>query len=168
MSTDHIPNQNDELVMVPVPRHLLMRVYAFIAENSHPGVDHERSGEPPSNDERLPRVSGFDWTVDDFLNLRRDNRPSSGRIVKVLDVLSAAPDSEFSTTRLAEAVGLTKGELSGGFSGFSRVCKNLRPGVALDWPIQWNYGPSSTGGQSGETYYWLPAALGERWKESGS
>ena len=154
----------DQLVTVQVPRHLLTAVYAFIAEHdgkaAPPDVVEES---PPHTDTELPRISWQGWTVADFESLVRDRRPSALRIVKVLDVLAADPDTEFPATQLAEATGLTRGELSGGFSGFTRICKTLRSDARLDWPIQWTHGPSARDDQVSETSYYLPAVLAERW-----
>lgn len=160
----------DELVAVQVPRHMLTAVYAYIADQDGRRASRQLGDEPGAGNGGgagdPPRVPGSDWEVQDFTRLLHDRRPSTARMLTVLDVLAAAPNEEFSTSSLASATGLTRGELSGGFSGFTRVCRSLRKGIWLDWPIQWNFGPSSQGGQGRETFYWLPEALAQRWTEA--
>jgi len=163
-STD--TNQNAHFISVPVPAHLVTSVMRFIAEHSEGGARPDEAEEDtPSGDQR-PRLTWREWTADDFGLLLSDPRPSARRIVKVLDVLSATPDTELSTTNLAEATDLSRGELRGGFSGFTRVCKSLRTDARLDWPILWSSGPSNQDGQDQETFYHVPAVVATLWQQA--
>ena len=76
------------------------------------------------------------------------------------------PPKRSSTTRLAAATGLSRGELRGGFSGFSRVCKSLRPGVKMAWPMQWTWGVAEKEGFDSETFYYLSTTFAARWVEA--
>ncbi|WP_298795658.1 hypothetical protein [uncultured Pseudonocardia sp.] len=167
MNTEYTTSAADELVQVSVPRHLLTAVYAFIAEHdqrpSPPGTTDE---EPPEHDENSTPAQQTDWSIEDFKLLLGDPRPSTARVVKVLDVLAGAPEEKFSTTRLGAATGLSRGELRGGFSGFSRVCKSLRPGVQMAWPIQLTWGVAEQEGFDSETFYYLSTTFATRWTKA--
>lgn len=167
MNIEYTPEARDQLVPVSVPRHLLTAVYAFIAEHdqrsSPPGTTDE---DPPMPDDASTAALQTDWSIEDFKLLLGDPRPSTARVVKVLDILAAAPEEKFSTTRLAAATGLSRGELRGGFSGFSRVCKSLRPGVQMAWPIQWTWGVAEQEGFDSETFYYLSTTFAARWIEA--
>jgi len=146
----------EELVSVPVPRSLITEVYALIAERSGQSI-----GSDSSPDE---------WTVEHFQMLIGDTRPSIARIALVLDELAKRPDTAVSTTELAKATHLTRGELRGAFSGFTRVCKMLWPDRDKDiWPMRYSWGPVQDAiDQEGETYYTLRRSYAERWKEARS
>jgi hypothetical protein len=112
------------------------------------------------------RLSWRDWTVHDFKLLISDRRPSSQRIVKVLDILAEQPEVEISLSDLANRTGLSRNELRGAFSGFTRVCKLLRSDVQFDWPIMGRDAPSGRPDQDNETRYCAPATVAERWKNA--
>ena len=90
----------------------------------------------------------------------------SRRIVSVLDILAEQPEVEISLSDLATATGLSRNELRGAFSGFTRVCKLLRTDIQFDWPIMWRDAPSSRPDQDTEIRYHVPAAVAERWKKA--
>jgi hypothetical protein len=108
----------------------------------------------------------WEWTVEDFKLLRHDRRPSTRHMISVFDVLAGQPDVQMSMTDLADAVELTRNELRGAFNGFSHVCKLLRPGDPLGWPISWQHRPSTRPDQGQETFYHVPAAVADRWRSS--
>lgn len=143
-----------DLVPVLVPRGLVEAVHDYVATASEPAGP-------------TPRIGLWLWGVDDFRALRRDLRPSTARIVRILDVLAAAPDTRITGTRLSSVTGLRRGEIRGAFSGFTRVCRTLRADGELDWPVLWEIGPSTRDGQHTEVHYTMPAALARRWHESG-
>lgn len=140
-----------ELVPVLVPRRLLEAVHAYVAS----------AGEP------MPRIPLWLWEVADFRALRHDLRPSTARMITIFDALAAEPDVRISGTRLSSATGLQRGEIRGAFSGFTRVCRTLRAAGELEWPVLWELGPSAQDGQRTEVHYTMPAALAQRWHESG-
>jgi hypothetical protein len=106
------------------------------------------------------------WTVEDLGLLVRDPRTSSQRIAGVLDVLAEKPDVELSTSDLVDLTGMTRNQLRGTFSGFSRVCRSLHPDVDFWWPIGWTWGPSNHTGRGRETFYCMSPTMAERWKQA--
>lgn len=88
------------------------------------------------------RTPPLDWNEDQFGMLVRDPRPSSQRMVAIIDVLAARPETALSCTDLGEASGLSRGELMGALSGFTRVRKLLWPVASLPSPIMISFGPS--------------------------
>jgi hypothetical protein len=107
-----------------------------------------------------------DWSEDEFVMLSRDPRPSSQRMVVIIDALAARPDTRFSGTDLGAASGLSRGELLGALSGFTRVRKLLWPDATPPSPIMVSYGPSAHPGQAEETFYRLPVRHAECWKRA--
>lgn len=78
------------------------------AENRHPDPAKPYK---PGADRPRPNLSWRDWTVDDFTLLLRDRRPSSQRIVTILDVLAEQPKIELSLTELAAATAMNRSQL---------------------------------------------------------
>jgi len=107
-----------------------------------------------------------DWSEDEFVMLARDPRPSSQRMVLIIDVLAAQPETTFSGRELGAASGFSHGELMGALNGFTRVRKLLWPDTNLPSPIMVSYGPSTLPGQAEETFYRLPTRHAEAWKRA--
>ena len=150
---------------------LLAAVERAVTTSSAPGPSRARPTSPkfnqrPGGGVGPVHLSWRDWTVHDFELLISDRRPSSRRIVSVLDILAEQPEVEISLSDLATATGLSRNELRGAFSGFTRVCKLLRTDIQFDWPIMWRDAPSSRPDQDTETHYHVPAAVAECWKKA--
>jgi hypothetical protein len=107
-----------------------------------------------------------DWSEDKFAMLARDPRPSSQRMVLIIDALAARPETTFSGRDLGAMSGLSRGELMGALNGFTRVRKLLWPDATPPSPIMVSYGPSTLAGQVEETFYRLPARHAECWKRA--
>ncbi len=124
------------------------------------GAGDERRATPFTSPQRR---SLDEWTTEDLALLLHDRRLSARRIVTVLDELAEQPDIEVPLSAVAHAVGLTRSELRGTFSGLTFLCKQLRPGIEYDWPIIWREGVSTQPGQTSETWYHMPAGVAGRW-----
>lgn len=154
----------DDLIPVMVPRRHLSTVYALLgrlADDIPAPIESSTVTRAEQAKEADPERSR--WTVVDFQRLVADPRPSVERIVRVLDVLADRPGVKLSTTALSEATGLSRGELRGGFSGFTRVCNSF-PGGAKRWPMTWSWGPAEISDLDTETFYTLPAIQAQSWK----
>lgn len=81
----------------------------------------------------------------------------------VLDVLSKRAGTALSLTDLASETGLTRAELTGAFSGFTRHLRTLWPDDEPEWPFRVTWGASVDGSQSGEAYYQLSKVHAEKW-----
>ncbi len=150
----------DELVPVMVQRSRLREVHALL-------------GKPPYTPPAAGAVldgnegAGDDWTVGDFRRLSRDRRDSTRRMVMVFDVLAERADETVTLSELAELTGLSRGEVTGALSGFTRVCKSLWPETPdRDKPMRVSWGTTTQHNQQGEARYAMQASYAERWRQA--
>jgi hypothetical protein len=132
-------------------------------EGDAPAAGDDGSAEPAADPEH-PITDK--WAVEDFVLLLRDPRASAQQIGAVLDVLAEDPGTYLSTSDLVGLTGMSRNQLRGTFSGFSRVCQTLRPDTAFWWPIEWTWGPSNHAGRGRETFYQMSSTVAERWKQA--
>lgn len=163
-------NAQEELVSVPVPRSLVTQVMALIVANSGEQSSRPSAPETPAEVEDRPPSEAparlRDWSLEDYLLLMGDKRPSASRIVRIMDILAESAGRKLSTTALTKATGYSRGQLRGAFSGFSRVCASLNPEQKLGWPMEWVWGAAEEAGLATETYYWLPEPRAALWLQA--
>src|SRR4051794_17048540 len=152
----------DDFENVPVPRRFVLDVYAY--------VTHLRESEQGQGDGERPaptygnRYGEFkDWSPTRLRQLHECPRQTVQRIASVLDELSKAPDNRVPLSDLAERVGLTREQLRGAFSGFTRWVKRITNSDA--WPLNYRSDAGKAEDVAEETYYWVSCTTAERWLE---
>lgn len=159
---DQTPRPNDDdLVLVPVPRPYLTDVYRLIGQLSAQGMFNN---DLPEDEEDGSASDGeaSEWTLGDLDGLNNDPRVSFQRIATIMDVLAKVPGQHVSTTGLSQETGLSRREIRGALSGFSRALNNAYGYIA--WPFTFKWGAPSAGtGQEGEAYYTMDAVTAKRW-----
>jgi hypothetical protein len=158
---------DDELVPVMVQRKYLAQVYGFIAQlegqttqlDISPFVGGDVIG---SVGVRAAEHKG--WTEEELGDIVSSKRGTVQRIVKVMDVLSGNADKKVPMSELAAAAGLTRGELQGALSGFTRWCNSTygySPGG--QWPFWVEIGPPTASDLTAESYYRTDGVTASRW-----
>lgn len=144
-------------VKIPVPVKHLGKVHALLGKLADDEPDDSKAD--PTGD-RQSALGG--WTEEEFERLNRSTQASVQQVAKMLDILSKSPGQLIAYTDIAESLQLTRGELQGALSGFSRwIHKNW--GDNDGWPMDVAYRDAQTGNQASESYYLVTAATADRW-----
>jgi hypothetical protein len=144
-------------VNIPVPVEHVTKVYALLGKLADGGSDDNNA------DASGGRQLAFEgWTEEDLERLSRSPQASVQRIAKMLDLLSKSPGQPIAYTDIVKSLQLTRGELQGALSGFSRwIRKNW--GDDDGWPMATTYRDAQTEDQAYETYYLVTATTASRW-----
>lgn len=147
----------DSFVKIPVPVQHVTKVYELLG----------RLGDGETNDSNVDtadesQLAFGGWTEEELERLSSSPQASVERIAKMLDLLSKSQGQPIAYTDIAKALHLTRGELQGALSGFSRwIRKNW--GDDDGWPMVVSYRDAQTDDQESETYYMVTAATANRW-----
>lgn len=153
---------NDEIVLVPVPKSQLARVYAVLGT-----AMAQRSSTQASEEGRVRPLAPVDtggvhvqgqgvWTEAKVSQLAAElNHPGTRALLAM--VAEAAPrpvlfSDAASTANIAES------KLRGGLSALSKITKRLFGQVT--WPMSVRYG------ERGEAYYSMSDTMGRWWREA--
>jgi hypothetical protein len=147
----------DSFVNIPVPTEHVMKVYALLGKLADGGSDD--SNVDANGDRQLAFGA---WTEEDLERLSSSQQASVQRVAKMLDLLSKSPGQPIAYTDIVKSLHLTRGELQGALSGFSRwIRKNW--GNDDGWPMAVTYRDAQTEDQASESYYMVTAATASRW-----
>ena len=147
----------ENFVNIPVPVEHAMKVYALLGKLADSGSDD--SNVDASGDHELA-FGG--WTEEDLERLSKSPQESVQRIAKMLDLLSKSPGQPITYTAIVESLHLTRGELQGALSGFTRwMRKNW--GHDGGWPMTVSYRYVQTKDQASESCYMVTAVIAKRW-----
>jgi hypothetical protein len=142
---------------VPVPSEHVLKVYALLAELQEKSITTQEPG----------TISGDEskewWPSEDLLRLGDSPRESVRRVAQVMDVLAKVPGVAISLTEVSDATGLSRGELRGGFSGFTRWVKSEFPQDSRGWPFKWSTGEPKHPGIQSEFYYAMDKGIARKW-----
>jgi hypothetical protein len=84
-------------------------------------------------------------------------------VAKLLDVLAASPGQPIAYTELAKELGLSRGELQGALSGFTRWIRKTW-GDNDGWPMTITYGEAKASDLASEGYYLVTPTTAKRWR----
>ncbi len=145
--------------MVPVRSDLVEEVYRFIADRSSAGAS-AASG----SGEESARLGS--WSDEDLRAIvaAATSLPSLERTCRVMDELAAQPGQRFTITELTQRLGLTHGELRGGFSGFTRWINGVWGESDNSWPFDTTWTTSTNGTTSTEQVYVMDTHTATRWQ----
>ena len=147
----------ENFVNIPVPVEYVTKVYALLGKLADGESDD--SNVAPGGGRQLA-FGG--WTEENFGRLSKSPQASVQRIAKMLDLLSKSPGQPIAYTDIAESLHLTRGQLQGALSGFTRwIRKNW--GDDDGWPMTVTYGEAQTQGQESESYYLVTPTTANRW-----
>ena len=144
-------------VYIPVPEEHATQVHALLVKLADGG----------SNDGNAAAGGGGElafggWTEEELGRLSTSPQESVQRVARMLDLLSQSPGQPIAYTAIAASLRLTRGELQGALSGFSRwIRKNW--GNEDGWPMDVTYRGAQTQGQASESYYIVTATTANRW-----
>jgi hypothetical protein len=147
---DELMGENDEIVMVPVPKRHLARVYstlaglmtAGVADAGFPpdeSVTHSDPGPKPEGDAVLVDQRNGWWTEDMVRLLHaRLSYKGAGAIVRM--TAEAAP-KEVTLAEVSEAIGVRVPQLRAELGAMTKLCKKLFNG-SKTWPfsVRWTLG----------------------------
>lgn len=117
----------NEIVMVPVPAHLLPKVYALLARETHFGEStdqHDTPAAPSWNAELLGRAY----------------RESPGPMKAILGYLSDNPGRNVNADELAEKIERTRPQMAGVLGAFGRRTKNRYGQESWPFHATWDGG----------------------------
>jgi hypothetical protein len=144
-------------VKIPVPVKHVEKVYVLLGKLEEDGSDDSKID--ASGDRQL--ASGG-WAEENLERLSRSTKTSVLRVAKMLDLLSKSPGQPIAYTDIVGALQITRGELQGALSGFSRwIHRNW--GDDDGWPMDVTYRDAQTGDQASESYYLVTDATANRW-----
>ena len=151
----------EDFINVPVPARHVTAVYALIASREQAGsggVAPATAGGGISGH----RWSAFgDWPTARLQELMDSRQTSVQRAAEILDVLAEEPGKHIPISELAARMGVTREELRGALSGFTRW---LRRNQEEDtWPFNYQAGPGKAEDVAEETHYWVSAATADAW-----
>lgn len=166
----------EEIVMVPVPRRLLPKVYRTLSEgmSEEASAPVESAPEPADPDEDEEEESGgyvrhsrIDWTdVKNCKKLRAGVNAAGyvNEIDKMLDYLASRPGEWVPFSEIADAVGRTRDQLQGDTRSLTRIIKKVfgKDKGWNDWPIDKEWGKS---GESQRDYR-MTAEIAKAWRAS--
>lgn len=142
----------NELVMVPVPKHLLKKVYYLIA------TDGTEPQTPPAMTRR--EAQGQEWTAE---RLRQAATDGGEYLCRVFRTLRDQRDEWVAATDLAATLGTdlagkpaTPNTLYGVLGSFERRRKKVYAGTTV-WPFDYRPNPAT-----GEAEYSMPASIADR------
>jgi hypothetical protein len=157
--TDSKESFVDDFVSIPVPVQHVAKVYSLLGKLADSESDD--SNADASGDRKSP----LGWAKEDFDRLSNSTQASVQRIAQMLDMLSESPDKPVAYTHIALSLHLSRGELQGALSGFSRwIRKNWSDEDGWGWPMEVVYRDAQTEDQSSESYYRLDAATADLWR----
>jgi hypothetical protein len=151
----------DELVPVMVHRKYLAKVYGFIARLEGQTTQLGDGDNAIAVGTRATDDKG--WSEGDLEDIVSSKRETVQRIVKVMDVLSGQAEKKVPMTELAAAAGLTRGELQGALSGFTRWINTTYGGGG--WPFWVRQGDPTASDLTSESHYWTDSVTASRWEK---
>ena len=143
-----------DFINVPVPSEHVTKVYALLASLADGGGASGRE---------QPQGPFDGWTDDDLTKLRDAQQATVRKIAQLMDVLAESPGQPVAYTELVTRLGVTRGELQGALSGFTRWIRKVW-GQAYGWPMRVTYGAATTHGMASESYYTLTTNTARRWR----
>jgi AraC-like DNA-binding protein len=157
--TDSDGSFMDGFVNIPVPVEHVAKVYSLLGKladaESH-DINVDTSGS------RQLTVMG--WTEEDLERLSSSTQASVRRIAQMLDLLSKSPGRHIAYNDIATSLHLSRGELQGALSGFSRwIRKNWDDHDGWGWPMDVDYRDAQAESQSSESYYMVDADVAGLW-----
>lgn len=119
----------------------------------------EEDDEPPADSRQLP-FNG--WSEADLKMISKSPQASVQRIARVLDLLAKTPGQPVAYTDIAKNLHLSRGELQGALSGFTRWIRR-HWGDDDGWPMTITYGESKVTDQASEGYCLVTPQTAQRW-----
>ena len=141
------------IVSVPVPEEHLLEVYALLAR---------LGGKVEASDSKEDASEKLGWSVEELRALRDCPLASVQTVGRTLDILAAQPKKPMAYTELADGLGVTRKQLQGALSGFTRWIRK-EWGPEDDWPIDIAYGPATASDLTSEGYYSVGEQTASRW-----
>jgi len=129
------------------------------AGNAYADDESDESNLEASGDRQLAFRG---WTEEELERLSESPQASVQRVAKMLDLLSKSPGQPIAYTDLVESLHLTRGELQGALSGFSRWIHKYW-GDDDGWPMDVSYRDAQTRDQASESYYTVTPDTADRW-----
>lgn len=103
------------------------------------------------------------WSEENLELLSKSPQTSVQRIAKMLDLLAKSPGQPVSYGDIADSLHLTRGELQGALSGFTRwIRKNWGKGDD-GWPMTVTIRQVQPGEQESASYYLVTPTTANRW-----
>jgi hypothetical protein len=144
-------------VKIPVPVKYVEKVYVLLGKLAD---DESDDSTMDASGDRQSASEG--WAEEDLERLNRSTQTSVQRVAGMLDLLSKSPGQPIAYTDIVGSLNLTRGELQGALSGFSRwIHKNW--GDDDGWPMDVTYRDAQAGNQASESYYVVTDATANRW-----
>ena len=145
-------------VKIPVPVKHVEKVYVLLGKLAD---DESDDSKVDASGDRQSASGG--WTEEDLERLNRSTQTSVQRVAEMLDLLSKSPGQLIAYTNIVGSLKLTRGELQGALSGFSRWIHKNWPGDDDGWPMDVTYRDAQTGNQASESYYLVTDATANLW-----
>lgn len=152
--------EETELVMVPVFRRDLVKVYEFIA------MLHQEAPPPAAGSSEVVGAAGAEsaWTVDELRRFLTTAGTTNVTIGKVVDALATKPGTYFSTTELEAMTGVPRNKLKGSMSALTRHIKKHYAGHG--WPFVYQWGPNVGADYPAEAHYTIDEQTASAWREA--
>lgn len=150
--------EETELVMIPVFRRDLVKVYGFIA------MLHQEAPPPAAGEVAGTAGAESAWTVDELRRFLTTAGTTNVTIGKVVDALATKPGSYFSTTELEAMTGVPRSNLKGSMSALTRHIKKHFAGHG--WPFVYQWGPNVSADYPTEAHYTIDEHTAAAWREA--
>lgn len=155
---------DEELVMVPVFRRDLAKVYAFIGALHQDAVPV--AGASGEGGTTVAGGAETSWTVEELRRFAGSGGTMNVVIGKVMDELASKPGAYFSTGQLEAATGVARKNLRGSLSSLTRHVNTHYAG--LGWPFVYHWGPQLGAAYPAEAHYVIDEATAKAWREARS
>ncbi|AWK09608.1 hypothetical protein DDQ41_12510 [Streptomyces spongiicola] len=153
-------HQDSEYIYVPVPRHLVPEVQAYIVRHSGTAsAEAAETGGGKAGSEDLSEQ----WTAEILRQLAETQLSSTQSVSRVLDVLAEQPGDYVSTTHLVENLDIDRLQLRGALSALTRHLNKHFDGRY--WPMTWVERLSPSPDYKTEFFYSVDSTIAQRWKE---
>jgi hypothetical protein len=148
----------ENFVNIPVPVEHVAQVYVLLGKlAAGESIDSNAIADAGK---QLP-FGG--WTEENLELLSKSQQTSIQRIAKMLDLLAESPGQPVSYGDIAESLHLSRGELQGALSGFTRwIRKNWGKGDD-GWPMTVTIRQVQPGEQESASYYLMTPTTANRW-----
>jgi hypothetical protein len=149
--------KTSEIVLVPVPVHLLPSIYAVLAEGTRQQNPDPNPSAPFEPFGGVVQTRKFD--ADELAQLKRSLKPDGGARA-MLDLCASKPDQWVGYDQVVSASGIAARQLRGQLGAFTKMVKKLFNGRA-EWPVQFQW---AIGG-SQQAYYVMTPTIAAIWND---
>jgi hypothetical protein len=147
----------ENFVNIPVPVEHVAQVYVLLGKLAAGESDDNNAD--ATGGQQLP-FGG--WTEENLERISKSQQASVQRIAKMLDLLAKSPGQPVSYSDIAQSLHLTRGELQGALSGFTRWIRKIW-GDDDGWPMTVTIRQAQPGDQESASYYLVTPTTANRW-----